>query len=577
MSRIIITNSNEYFYELNNMNENCGLRLSGSISDTICFTNYKKINVDNENFVEMLDGFIGVAGTLVYKGHFGSGSLEMMYEDYVARGIEYVRAHAFGTYVVAIQHGQELDLFIDESGNYAIYYYKKDGVYLITNLLYHIKKVTGDSIDSVTLIEELNEYCILDNRTYLSSTNRLMGNELISINSEINEIIITNVNMNEYTLGECSFEENVDVLAETIKKYAAVEKLISDNKVIFMTGGMDSRLTLAGDLAIDYVPVLANWQGSPIYMNTKYDDHVVCEKIAKEKNLEYISIDVSGDEPHAIDESMLQLLGEYATIYGNNLKWHKIFRSINNYFYDFGYFGETLKEWMPLNLSYHEKYTLDDYADLYLGRQKHIYTNVSKEMVQEYREVILEKLRKICKDHKIDCNNLSKEDCMLLYYYYRTHADTKMVNFANVYGYSINLYAQKELIDYINQTPYKFKESGRLNLALTKKLCETLLEIPYFSHCHYMNYISEKMILDDPTVTSISSRIKMALPKSLKMLIKKMLGRNCNQNDNLEVVNRFNLREINVEWLPGVNENTYSSVGEYKAYYDYYIMLKQNS
>lgn len=571
---MIITNSNEYFQELNSLNEECGFKLSGIISGAASFCNYKKINVNNDNFVKKSDGFIGIAGTLLYKGQLGSNSLEAMYDDYVTHGIKYVRANSFGTYVVAIQHGQELNLFVDESGNYAIYYYMRDGVYLITNLLYHIRKVTGDSIDTVTLMEELNEYCILDNKTYLSSTKRLMGNELLTISLENNKIYVTNVDMNVYALGECDFEKNVDILTETIKKYAAMQKLISEKKVIFMTGGMDSRLTLAGDLAVEFCPDLANWQGSPVYMNTKYDDHVVCEKIAREKNLEFIPIDVSGDEPHAIDENILRLLGEYATIYGNNLKWHKIFRTLNNYFYDFGYFGETLKEWTPLELAYHDNYTLEDYADLYLGRQKHDYTNVESEMLHEYRKAIIEKLRKICKDHEIKCNNLSKEDCMLLYYYYRTHADTKMVNFANIYGYSINLYAQKELIDYINQTPYEYKEGGKLNLALTKKLCEALLDIPYFSHCHYMNYIPAKMILDDPAVTSISSRFKRAIPKSIKTILKKMLGKNGNQNDVSEIVEKFDLKMIDVEWLPKVNENTYSSVGEYKAYYDYYTMLK---
>lgn len=574
MSRMIITNSNEYFHKLNNMNKKCNFRLSGIISGVTSFANYKKINVDNENFVKMSDGFIGIAGTLLYKGQIGSSSLEEIYDDYITYGIKYVRANSFGTYVVAIQHEQEINLFIDESGNYAIYYYMHDSLYLITNLLYHIRKVTGDSIDVVTLMEELNEYCVLDNRTYLSSTKRLMGNELLTINLENNEINVTNVDMNEYTLGKYSFEKNVDVLAESIKKYAAMQKIISDNKVIFMTGGMDSRLTLAGDLAVDFAPILANWQGSPIYMNTKYDDYVVCEKIARENNLEFVSVDVSGDEPHAIDSSMLELLGEYATIYGNNLNWHEIFKTLECCFYDFGYFGETLKEWTPLELSYHDKYSLDDYSDLYLGRQKHNYINVDLEMVHEYRQAIIEKLRKICKEHKIDCNNLSKEDCMLLYYYYRTHADTKMVNFANIYGYSINLYAQKELIDYINQTPYEYKEDGKLNLALTKKLCEALLKIPYFSHCHYMNFIPEKMILDDPAVTSISSRFKRAIPKHIKTILMKMLSKNGNQNDISEVVEKFNLKKIDVEWLPKIDENTYSSVGEYKTYYDYYTMLK---
>ena len=36
-----------------------------------------------------------------------------MYEDYIAYGIKYVRAHSFGTFVVAITHDQELNLFIE--------------------------------------------------------------------------------------------------------------------------------------------------------------------------------------------------------------------------------------------------------------------------------------------------------------------------------------------------------------------------------------------------------------------------------------------------------------------------------
>lgn len=575
MSRLIITNSDEYFNSLNSINENCGFRNSGRITDTFNFTNYKKINFDNENFLKLTDGYIGIAGTLAYKGQVGRVSLEMMYADYIAYGIKYVREHTFGTYVVAIQHEGELNLFIDESGNYAIYYYWKDGQYLITNLLYHIKKVTKDTVDSQTLMEELNEYCILDNKTYLSSTKRLMGNEILTIAAGKNEINVANVGMNEYSLYARTFDKNVSVLAKTIKKYAEMQKVISDKKVIFMTGGMDSRLTLAGDLAVGYKPNLANWQGSPVYMNTKYEDHIVCKKIADAKSLKFIPIDVSGDESHIIDNDMFDMLGEYATIYGNNLKWHTIFTTLKYNFYDFGYFGETLKEWAPLDLCYHDKFSIDDYADLYLGRQKHRYTNISSDTVKKYRQIIVDKLRKICKDHAIDCHNLSKEDCMLLYYYYRTHADTKMVNFANIYGYSINLYAQKELIDYINQTPYEYKEYGKLNLALTKVLCSELLSIPYFSHCHYMNYIPEKMILDDPAVTSTSARLKRAIPTPIKSVLKKLLRKSGNQVYIKEVIDRFDLNSIDVGWLAKVDENTYSSVGEYKAYFDYYTMLKK--
>lgn len=577
MARLIITNKEEYQKGLQSLNSKSGFAVSGLVESTFFFTNYKKLKVDNYNFCSFGSDFVASSGTLLYKGEIGQRAFSKIYEDYKAYGVKYVRNNIVGTYALAIKHDRSIDIFIDESGNFALYYYQHNSNYLITNLLYHIYNVTGTEVDKFTLIEELNEYCILDNRTYLVNTKRLLGNEVLFIDIKNHSLKVIAVEVNHYILPSNSFADIVECLAKTIKKYASLQFKIANKKVIFMTGGMDSRLTLAGDLASNFVPNLANWQGSPIYMNTKIEDQVICKKIAQSKDIKLKMIDVSEDNSRFIKKSQLEYIGEYATIYGNNRKWHEIFDNLSEVFYDFGYFGETVKGWTALEIVFYDGFNLKDYLKLYLGRQKHQYVDIGDEFWTIYGNTIRCKLEKICFDKGISINNLSKEDCMYLYFIYRTHADTKMVNYANIYGYSLNLYAQKELIDYINQTPYEYKREGKLNLALTQILCPELLDIPYFSHCHYLNFDKEKMVLEDPDLNSTITKIKKMLPNSAKHFIKGLLGKNTSEKEILKAVNLFKLKEVNVDWLPKVDENTYSSVGEYKSYFDYYTILNRNN
>lgn len=575
MSRLVLTNKESYFEDLYQMNKKHGLVESGVKKDSILFINYKKIKVNNYNYCTIGNDFIASSGTFVYKGMMGEKAFLSLYEDYCRNDIVYIRKKLIGTYALVIKKGKKIIVFIDESGNYALYYYKNKDCYLVTNLMYHIGVATKTKIDSLTLLEELNEYCILDNRTLFKDTLRLMADEAIEIDLDKNQFNVLNIECSHYNLNARSFEDIADIISSTIIRYAKLQTLMSNTKVLYMTGGMDSRLTLAGDIAAGYLPKLANWQGSPVYMNTKIEDKYLCKQIAETMGLAFEFIDVSEEVPHEISISDFERIGEYACIYGNNSNWHNYFCKTNEILFDFGYFGETVKGWTPLELDYHLDFTIINYADLYLNRQKHLYADYNNKLFNLYRNEIINKLKKICIKYRLNENSLSKEDCMFLYYIYRTHADTKMVNFANIYGYSFNLYAQKELIDYINQTPYKYKQEGKLNLALTKKLCPNLMELPYFSHCHYINYDNKKMILEDHQLNSLSSKIKRIVPRNLKKIIKKVIGKEETSLKEInELIKFFSLNNIYVEWLPRVDNNTYNSVGEYKSYYDYYTMLK---
>ena len=83
------------------------------------------------------------------------------------------------------------------------------------------------------------------------------------------------------------------------------------------------------------------------------------------------------------------------------------------------------------------------------------------------------------------------------------------------------------------------------------------------------------MILEDSQLNSFSSKIKRMIPDSLKGIIKKAIGKEANPMKSInDIIEFFSLDKICVGWLPRIDANTYSSVGEYKSYYDHYTMLK---
>lgn len=68
-------------------------------------------------------------------------------------------------------------------------------------------------------------------------------------------------------------------------------------------------------------------------------------------------------------------------------------------------------------------------------------------------------------------------------------------NFANMFAYSLNIFFEKELFDYIIRIPLKYKKDGHFNLLVTKLLDEELLDVPYFSHERFKNFDGGKMML----------------------------------------------------------------------------------
>lgn len=577
MSRIIISNNNIWASQMGDMYKKAGFKLSHSNFLGYSMYVFKKLNINNSNYYENKNDFIACNGSLIYKEMIGQEALKNLLEDLHFLNISDVRKYLVGTYIVVVKIEQKIKIFVDECGICSLYYYQKGMNYLITNTFYHIEKFVHEKIDTFALLEELNEYCIFDNKSPFKDIYRLMNDEVISLDLNNGILKVDKLSVNFYCLDNKNLDNIISIISEKMKYYSGLQKLFGKEKVLFMTGGMDSRLVLAADMAVTYRSILANWQGDPFMMNTKIEDRKICKLLSENISFDMEMIDVSDGEKEVIDSKTFDKYGEYARIYGNNKKWISFFESGKYSFFDFGYFGETIKGWDLLDETYTEPMTVDRYVEIYMGRQCHNYENISSEQKKYYINYVSNKIISACDRYGLDKSNLKREECMFLYYLYRTHADTKCCNLANTFGYSFNLFAEKKLLDYIHQIPYEIKQYGHLNLALTKYLCPELLTIPYFSHCHYMSFDNEKMILSKIESSHVRDKIKKIVVALMVDNMKRYIRKNMTR------LHQNNIRKKYVRICKGlnmdkcmpfyINTDTFSDMTDYLSYWSTVCMM----
>ena len=516
MGRILLSNNIAWKKELSQKYDNAGFRVSGNFEDMIV---YNKLNVSTENYLEVSAGeIVACNGTLVYKNKIGPDALRLLYSDYIEcdGDIKKIRRNCFGSYFVAIRtHGQTV-CFVDETGVYSMYYYSCNSQYLITNTYYHIESVLHNSINANSSLEEVFENCIYDNETPFNEVFRIMPEEVIYINNSSNTIKVLRCDVNCYLLKNTSFESVAEEIKDAIIRYTSKMALFSNEPVIFMTGGVDSRLSLATYLAAGIKPHVCSWYGNKYKMNTKDEDVSISKTIANELGLVFKEIDVCEDDcvSTQVTKDSFDKYGELAAIYGGNKKWFEIFERSNVHAYEFGYFGETIKAWELLDQDENNTISLDRFCQLYTNRQKLSFSSDSTFEKKEYDAKIHNKIRHMAESYGMNLDNLSKEDCMILYYRYRLHADTKCANLANVFGYCTPVLANKEIADLINQCPYVFKANDRINLYITQSIDKRLIDIPYFTHTKYMSLNKDKLILVDTE----ENRRKQSIIRIIKAL-----------------------------------------------------------
>lgn len=518
MGKILLTNNKCWNDNLRCIFAENGFKESGKIDEDYHITTYSKINVNTFNLYKNGSNFLACAGTMIYKECIGKEALEKLYNDLQFEDIVSLRKNMYGCYVFIYKYDNDIKIYVDETGIYAFYYFiNNSGEFLLTNTYYHIEKVVKQPISLLPYVERLITPCNIKDETMFKNIYRIMGNEELHIDLLNGTITKKRIVLNTYCEEQLELQERVDQILTCTNKIVSLQKKLFKNPHLFMTGGVDSRLILANYMGLEVKPTLVTWYGAPDTLNTKKEDKE-CVHIIKEKmNLQERSIDVSDNGIVEVNDRMFNLfdkLGEYAIIYSSNEKWHNILLNENVQFADFGYFGEALKEWKGFNGITEESISLECFIETYMKvigdfleqeRGLVYYKDLKKKLYGEFNE--------ICMLEGFNIGDLSREDCMVLLYYYYFHAHGLMYQYANMFCYAFPIYAQKELVDYINAIPYKFKEHEKLQLCLIKKTYDKLLDIQFFSHCEYVVY--------DKKSNSLYPHLKASVRKMVMKFIKK--------------------------------------------------------
>lgn len=494
MGRLLITNQQDWHKDLDQLYKYIGFPASFEGKNIHV---YRKRYVNNTNTYFEDDRMVACVGTWAYKMLTGKDALKQLFIDYFLcnMDVKEIRANIIGTYACCLKSCDSEIIFVDETHTYALYYFLNGGRYIITNTFYHIEREVHQDIDTETFSLILAKTGLSSNKTPFENIYRLMEDEAILIKNGVAEI--TKIEVNRYNI---SFNDRKDIfsyLSEEAEKISSVLSSQSNKKFLFISGGADSRLRLALDLKLNKQVELGYWKGSDVITNGTDSDTRVNGQLAKYFDLKTNVFDVSEefeDCINSITAEELDKYGEYVYIYAHNSKWLKLPDVIKDKGADeieLGYDPDILRPVDDLDKSFRVPYSIDTLIKKVFLRTG-IFDRIFK-WPDVYR-VCYEDIEKLLKP-SIDKNNLSIEDATNIFNYSRLTMGNDLVNYFNEYFYCYPLMYCRKLWDIIASINYEFKKGSHLSVFLTQHWSEHMMDIPVFSHNHFMKYDKKRKIL----------------------------------------------------------------------------------
>lgn len=465
-------------YRLNKVKENIiGFSESGKISGAFGhIITFSKIRFQTENIVSNEKGFVAGTGTFLYKGKTGSEALRALLQDF--DGNLSIRANIVGSYCVIMGYAEKVYVFVDEASLYNIYYNlspDRENI-ILTNTYYHVAK----GMDNVCIEEDhlLGTWFIklIDNSTPIQNVKKLMGHECLVFND-----------------GQwCAEEIPVTVVDDCLSVPQKAQQLYQNlghvfkSSGVFMTGGQDSRISLALMLSVGMKPTLYYGIGNSSNTSTKTEDFNIVNAFSKKFDLP-IQIMNWKDSDQTDEANYINKYGEMFSLYGMNKNIFREFETeISSEFIALGYFGEVYRTIESIEAYAKPDFTLDEFLDdLYLGDCKRVFEEGG---YQEFKAMIKDQFLDVCRRRELDAMHLTKDQFQILNTVYRQRWDTVMNNFVNQYMYSIPLFGNLQLTRKTEAISYDERLNSKHLMECIYALQPELLEIPFFSHIKVKKY-----------------------------------------------------------------------------------------
>lgn len=439
-------------------------------------TTFSKIRFQTQNIYSDEKGFAAGTGTFLYNGKMGTEALSQLLCDFT--GDVSIRSQIVGSYCLVLGVEDKVYVFVDEASTYSIYYNLSDDnrKIILTNTYYHVAK----GMDTVSVVEEhliaTWFHKIIDRSTPIQNVYKLMGHECLVFDNGTwmrNEVAIAVDN------------DNLDVPSKALRLYRDMDKNFSSSGV-FMTGGQDSRISLALMLALGMQPTLYYGIGNSSNTSTKTEDYNIVKGISEKFNLPMQLMNWNESDEND-QEQYINKYGELFSLYRMNKNIFCEFEThISAKFVALGYFGEVYRTIEPIEAYSKNVFTLDEFLDdIFLCDCKAVFTDGE---YQKFKAMIKRQFLDVCRRRNLDEACITKDQFQILNTVYRQRWDTLMNNFANQFMYSIPLFGNIQLTRVTEAISYDKRLNSKHLMECIGALKPELLEVPFFSHIKVKKY-----------------------------------------------------------------------------------------
>ena len=491
------------------------------------------------NYAEAGSDFVIATGSLIY-----NESLGYSYFLHTEVDVANARANSIGHYAVSVKKNNVITVWGDSVATYDIFYYNKDGEYMVSNSLYDMAKALGErlSVNEINVLEEVYQCSILGGGTFYNEISRLHGEEYLSISISENTLSVIPVTVEYPYIADKDYDNAVRDFANSLKKRASVIYKIFGTPTICMTAGLDARISLAAYMSCGARPILTYGVGNSALTNTKMDDLYIDRQFKDELGLQLVEGDWT--TPILIDKYWNHYTNKYgffSRAYAASNKVMDFLENSKGNVLTFGYGGELYRNlpWIENNKKGY--FTVDEYLN------KHYYnTSFRKKLVESvpgYHEQIKNSTLKLCKKYHLDSNHIANRDNVLLQLEYRKFADVIMMNFVNQMKYSFLLLFEYDSVKFARISVEKMNKS-RFMLDVIMQLYPRVLDIPVFSHCKKRIFDKTNMELNYTTQDTYKSFISSFTPAFIKTIYRNLFSHKKKDKDSAmaNIIYRFVLQ-----------------------------------
>lgn len=546
IGKLCLKNLQESVFEVNFIYESANLN---------AFTT-RKLGVKNENAYQEGDDFVLVNGTIVYDGKSGRECLIKLYEDF-SGDIGLIREKCLGNYAICLKKNGKVFIFGEAAGCYDIYYYNRDGEWVVSSSLAEMAKVLWGrlSVNKLNVLESYTRYAILNNETVFNEIFRLSGKTFIEISNVCFTVKCIQTPFNERR----SYEDSISKISEDMK-YAA--KTLYENfgtPTISMTGGLDSRMSLASYLAAGVKPRIVYGLGDSSIAVSGKNDCNVDKLYSKKFGLEFEIY--PWNETYPLDSYWRQFIEKYdeATItYGGNKDTMDYFFDSKSSFCEFGFWGEFYRDagWL-MTKSDDDKVSVEEFAEKwYLHSME---ANII-ELYPGLKKHIVQKLYKVCVDNNMNPKMLTSEDLLTLALNYYQRAHGLILNCVNRYKYCHYVMSESRIVFNTNVSCINRKK-GKLIIDILMALYPQVLEVPIYSGWKYYTFNSRTKTLD-LDITNAKGVILKYVPKKWFEFVYRLVKYRTMPKEFVELLYKPEYQDIIEEYLP---ENVLAEVRSNKC------------